>query len=110
MSLNIPTRASCCARSRHRPGERVRRRALERCLRSTACASSTARTVAVPLRSRHSTACRCLSAPATLAQLDENLQALHDPALPDERRQLLLEQGAEVYREETLFRRLVRSR
>jgi hypothetical protein len=52
----------------------------------------------------------CLSAPATMEQLDENLQALRDPHLPDERRLLLLEQGAEVYKEETLFRRLVRSR
>jgi HEAT repeat protein len=52
----------------------------------------------------------CLSAPATWEQLDENLEALRDPHLPEERKQLLLEQGAEVYREETLFRRLVRSR
>jgi predicted aldo/keto reductase-like oxidoreductase len=52
----------------------------------------------------------CMSAPATMEQLDENLQALHDPHLPEERRRLLLDQGAEVYREETLFRRLVRSR
>jgi HEAT repeat protein len=52
----------------------------------------------------------CLSAPATLEQLEANLQALRDPHLDDERRRELLEQGAEVYREETLFRRLVRSR
>jgi HEAT repeat protein len=52
----------------------------------------------------------CLSAPATLEQLEENLKALRDPHLDDDRRQVLLEQGAEVYREETLFRRLVRSR
>jgi hypothetical protein len=52
----------------------------------------------------------CLSAPATLEQLDENLQALDDPHLPEDRRIALLEHGAEVYREETLFRRLVRSR
>jgi aryl-alcohol dehydrogenase-like predicted oxidoreductase/HEAT repeat protein len=52
----------------------------------------------------------CLSAPATLEQLEANLQSLRDPDLPEERRQLLLEQGADVYREETLFRRLVRSR
>jgi hypothetical protein len=51
----------------------------------------------------------CLSAPATLAQLDENLAALRDPVLPDERRQRLLAHGAALYREETIFRRLVRS-
>jgi hypothetical protein len=52
----------------------------------------------------------CLTAPATLEQLEENLQVLADPALPEDRRRALLEQGADVYREETLFRRLVRSR
>jgi hypothetical protein len=52
----------------------------------------------------------CLSAPATLEQLQENLDALRDPALPDDRRRELLEQGAALYQDETVFRRLVRSR
>ncbi len=51
----------------------------------------------------------CLSAPATLAQLEENLRALHDPALPADRRDLLLRQGARVYAEDALFRRTVRA-
>jgi diketogulonate reductase-like aldo/keto reductase len=50
----------------------------------------------------------CFSAPATVEQLDENLAALRDPALPDERRRRLEEHGASLYREETIFRRLVR--
>jgi HEAT repeat protein len=50
----------------------------------------------------------CFSAPATLEQLDENLAALRDPSLPDERRRALEEHGASLYREETIFRRLVR--
>jgi hypothetical protein len=52
----------------------------------------------------------CLSAPATLEQLAENLDVLRDPELPEERRQALLEHGDDMYREETLFRRVVRSR
>jgi HEAT repeat protein len=51
----------------------------------------------------------CLSAPATLAQLDENLAALRDPALPEDRRKRLEAHGAAVYEEETTFRKLVRS-
>jgi hypothetical protein len=51
----------------------------------------------------------CLSAPATLEQLDENLQALHDPELPEDRRRLLLAQGKCVYEEDTTFRKLVRA-
>jgi aryl-alcohol dehydrogenase-like predicted oxidoreductase len=50
----------------------------------------------------------CLSAPATLAQLDENLAALRDPTLPEERRQYLQVFGAKLYEEESMFRRLVR--
>lgn len=50
----------------------------------------------------------CFSAPATPEQLDENLTALRDPSLSDERRQQLEEHGASLYREETIFRRLVR--
>jgi hypothetical protein len=52
----------------------------------------------------------CLSAPATLAQLAENLQVLRDPKLPEDRRLALEAWGAELYREETLFRRVIRSR
>jgi hypothetical protein len=51
----------------------------------------------------------CWSAPATTAQLDENLAALSDPDLPDGRRTGLLEFGAALYEEETIFRKLVRS-
>jgi aryl-alcohol dehydrogenase-like predicted oxidoreductase/HEAT repeat protein len=50
----------------------------------------------------------CLSAPATLAQLDENLTALRDPPLPDERRTHLQAFGEGLYQEETTFRRFVR--
>jgi aryl-alcohol dehydrogenase-like predicted oxidoreductase len=50
----------------------------------------------------------CLTAPATLEQLDENLTALRDPALPNDRREALLTFGAALYREERTFRRLVR--
>jgi aryl-alcohol dehydrogenase-like predicted oxidoreductase len=50
----------------------------------------------------------CLSAPASLAQLEQNLAALHDPTLADERRQYLEAFGARLYEEETLFRRFVR--
>ncbi len=47
----------------------------------------------------------CLSAPATLVQLEENLAALHDPALPEERRKHLEDFGARLYQEETAFRK-----
>ncbi len=52
----------------------------------------------------------CLSAPATLEQLDENLEALHKPELPPEWREALLAQGERTYQEDAVFRRLVRSR
>jgi HEAT repeat protein len=52
----------------------------------------------------------CLSAPATLDQLEENLRALHQPTLPPERRERLQAHGALVYQEESAFRKLVRSR
>jgi hypothetical protein len=52
----------------------------------------------------------CFSAPATLEQLEENLAVLRDPVLPDDRRAALLAQGAALYEDETLFRKLVRSR
>jgi hypothetical protein len=51
----------------------------------------------------------CLSAPATLEQLEENLAALRDPVLVEERRAQLLAQGDLVYKEDTMFRKLVRS-
>jgi HEAT repeat protein len=52
----------------------------------------------------------CLSAPATLEQLEANLAALAEPELPPERRQALLARGERVYQEDAVFRRLVRSR
>jgi HEAT repeat protein len=52
----------------------------------------------------------CWTAPATPELLEENLGALRDPALPVDRRERLLAQGASLYEEETIFRRLVRSR
>jgi aryl-alcohol dehydrogenase-like predicted oxidoreductase len=50
----------------------------------------------------------CLSAPASLAQLEENLTALRDPVLPDDRRQYLQAFGASLYAEERMFRKCVR--
>ena len=52
----------------------------------------------------------CLTAPATLEELDENLAALRDPDLPAERRAVLLARGERVYQDDTVFRRCVRSR
>jgi HEAT repeat protein len=52
----------------------------------------------------------CLTAPATLEQLEENLSAMVDLELPEDRRRQLVEYGDEVYREDTIFRKLVRSR
>jgi hypothetical protein len=52
----------------------------------------------------------CLSAPANLEQLEETLQVARDPTLPAEQLALVVEQGAEVYREETLFRQTIRGR
>jgi aryl-alcohol dehydrogenase-like predicted oxidoreductase/HEAT repeat protein len=52
----------------------------------------------------------CLSAPATLEELRENLAALRDPTLPPERLRHVLAQGASLYEDETVFRRLVRVR
>lgn len=51
----------------------------------------------------------CLSAPATLDQLEENLAVLRDPDLPAERRDEMLQFGAALYEEEKMFHRLVRS-
>jgi HEAT repeat protein/diketogulonate reductase-like aldo/keto reductase len=52
----------------------------------------------------------CLTAPSTMEQLEENLSAMYDPELPEERRQRLHAYGDAVYREDTIFRKLVRSR
>jgi hypothetical protein len=52
----------------------------------------------------------CLTAPATVEYLEENLTALDDPVLPEDRRRRLVGHGEAVYREDTVFRRLVRSR
>ncbi len=51
----------------------------------------------------------CWSAPATLAQLDENLAALRDPTLPPEQLRELLAHGEGVYEEDAIFRKLVRA-
>jgi aryl-alcohol dehydrogenase-like predicted oxidoreductase len=51
----------------------------------------------------------CWTAPATLQELEENLDVLRDPTLPEDRLRLLLAQGERLYREETTFRRLVRA-
>ena len=50
----------------------------------------------------------CLSAPATLDELDHNLVALRHPELPEERKATLRARGDVVYREDVVFRRLVR--
>ena len=52
----------------------------------------------------------CLTAPATVDELDENLRALREPVLTDERRRELLSFGSALYEEERMFRRLVRER
>jgi aryl-alcohol dehydrogenase-like predicted oxidoreductase len=51
----------------------------------------------------------CFTAPATLEQLAENLDALHNPDLPDDVRERLLRRGEWLYREDTVFRRTVRA-
>jgi hypothetical protein len=50
----------------------------------------------------------CLTAPATLAQLDDNLEVLRAPQLPPERRQHIVEHGQRVYEEDRAFRKWVR--
>jgi aryl-alcohol dehydrogenase-like predicted oxidoreductase len=52
----------------------------------------------------------CWSAPATLAQLEEDLAALYAPDLPPQRRERLLARGELVYQENAIFRELIRSR
>jgi hypothetical protein len=52
----------------------------------------------------------CIAAPATLQQLDQNLLALHEPELPSVGRERLRRQGEMVYREDIVFRKLIRER
>lgn len=51
----------------------------------------------------------CFTAPATLAQLEENLDALRNPALADDVRERLLKRGEWMYREDSVFRKTVRA-
>jgi hypothetical protein len=51
----------------------------------------------------------CFTAPATLEQLDENLDALRNPELADEVRERLIRRGEWLYREDTVFRQTVRA-
>jgi hypothetical protein len=50
----------------------------------------------------------CLSAPATLDELDQDLGALRHPGLSEERVVALRARGDVVYRDDVVFRRLVR--
>lgn len=51
----------------------------------------------------------CLTAPANLEQLEENLQVMEDPRLLPQRREQMEAHGAAVYQEEKTFTRLIRS-
>lgn len=51
----------------------------------------------------------CFTAPSNLEYLEENLDALRDPELPDEVREKLLKRGEWMYREDTVFRKTVRA-
>ncbi len=51
----------------------------------------------------------CFTAPATLEQLEENLDALRNPELPGEVRERLLRRGEWLYREDSVFRKTVRA-
>jgi HEAT repeat protein len=51
----------------------------------------------------------CFTAPATLEQLEENLDALRNPALADDVRDRLIRRGEWLYREDTVFRKTVRA-
>jgi HEAT repeat protein len=51
----------------------------------------------------------CFTAPATLEQLDENLDALRNPELTDDVRERLIRRGEWLYREDTVFRQTVRA-
>jgi hypothetical protein len=52
----------------------------------------------------------CLTAPATMDELNENLRVLREPVLTDECRRALLSFGTALYEEERMFRRTVRER
>lgn len=52
----------------------------------------------------------CISAPATLEQLAQNLTAMQNPELTPERHERLLRQGEVVYRNDKIFRKLIRER
>jgi HEAT repeat protein len=51
----------------------------------------------------------CFTAPSSLDQLEENLDALSHPELPTEVRERLLKRGVWMYREDAVFRRTVRA-
>jgi HEAT repeat protein len=51
----------------------------------------------------------CFTAPATVEYLEENLEALRNPHLPDDVRERLLKRGEWMYREDTVFRKTVRA-
>jgi HEAT repeat protein len=51
----------------------------------------------------------CFTAPSTLEYLEENLDALRNPELPDDVRERLLKRGEWMYREDTVFRKTVRA-
>jgi hypothetical protein len=51
----------------------------------------------------------CFTAPATVEYLEENLDALRNPALDDGVREKLLKRGEWMYREDTVFRKTVRA-
>lgn len=50
----------------------------------------------------------CLTAPATLPQLQENLSVLRDRNLPESRRQTLLKHGQIVYQHDKIFHEYIR--
>jgi HEAT repeat protein len=51
----------------------------------------------------------CFTAPSTMEYLEENLDALRNPELPDAVREKLLKRGEWMYREDTVFRTTVRA-
>ncbi|VTR94421.1 aldo keto reductase : Uncharacterized protein OS=Hyalangium minutum GN=DB31_9014 PE=4 SV=1: HEAT_2: Aldo_ket_red [Gemmata massiliana] len=51
----------------------------------------------------------CFTAPSTMEYLEENLDALRNPELPDDVRERLLKRGEWMYREDTIFRKTVRA-
>jgi HEAT repeat protein len=51
----------------------------------------------------------CFTAPSTQEYLEENLDALRNPELPEDVRERLLRRGEWMYREDTVFRKTVRA-